>query len=112
MAKVLVLGAGISGHTAVAYLARKLSKKHEVFMVSPNVYYHWIPSNIWVGVGRMKREDVRFKLKPVYDKWAVQYIQAKATNFYPEGNKDNKKAFVQVEYVVGEKKRDCRKCRI
>ncbi len=104
MAKILVLGAGISGHTAVSYLARKLGKKHEVIMVSPNEYYHWIPSNIWIGVGRMKREDVRFKLKPVYDKWGVKYIQAKATNFYPEGNKVNKKAFVQVEYVVGEKK--------
>ena len=97
MAKILVLGAGVSGHTAVAYLARKLAKKHEVIMVSPSKYYHWIPSNIWIGVGRMNREDVRFDLNPIYKKWGVKYIQAKATNFYPEGNKDHEKAFVQAE---------------
>ena len=33
MAKVLVLGAGISGHTAVTYLSKYLGKKHEVVMV-------------------------------------------------------------------------------
>lgn len=103
MAKVLVLGAGISGHTAVAHLNKILGKKHEIIMVSPNEYYHWIPSNIWIGVGRMTREDVRFKLKPLYDKWGIKYYQAKATNFYPEGNKDTSSPFIQVEYVAGEK---------
>ncbi|MFT4646050.1 MAG: sulfide:quinone oxidoreductase [Planctomycetota bacterium] len=73
-------------------------------MVSPNEYYHWIPSNIWIGLGRMDRHDARFKLKPVYDKWGDKYIQAKATNFYPEGNKEHTSPFVQVEYVTGEQK--------
>lgn len=102
MAKILVLGAGISGHTAISYLSRKLAKKHEVIMVSPNEYYHWIPSNIWVGVGRMDKEQVRFQLKPVYDRWGVKFIRAKAMNFYPEGNSTSEKPFVQVEYVAGE----------
>lgn len=52
--KVLVLGAGISGHTAAAFLKKKLGKKHDVIVVSPSQYYQWVPSNIWVGVGRMK----------------------------------------------------------
>jgi sulfide:quinone oxidoreductase len=104
MSKIVVLGAGISGHTAVAYLSRKFGKKHEIIMVSPNEYYHWIPSNIWVGVGRMNREDVRFPLKPIYDKWNVAFHQAKVLNFYPEGSKDNTSAFINIEYVAGEKK--------
>lgn len=102
MAKILVLGAGISGHTAISYLSRKLAKKHEVIMVSPNEYYHWIPSNIWVGVGRMDKEQVRFKLQPVYDKWGVKFLRAKAMNFFPEGNSISDKPFVQVEYVAGD----------
>jgi len=53
MAKVVVLGAGISGHTAAAHIRRKLGNKHEVVVVSPSEYYQWIPSNIWVGIGRM-----------------------------------------------------------
>ena len=39
MAKVLVLGFGISGHTSAAYLRKKLSKKHQVAVVSLPAYY-------------------------------------------------------------------------
>lgn len=50
MAKVVILGAGISGHTAARYLHTLLDKQHEVVVVSPNPKWNWIPSNIWVGV--------------------------------------------------------------
>ena len=33
MAKVVVLGAGISGHTAAAHLRRKLPRDHEVIVL-------------------------------------------------------------------------------
>ena len=65
MAKILVLGAGISGHTAAAFLKKKLGSTHQVVVVSPSAYYQWVPSNIWVGVGKMTIDQVRFKLKPV-----------------------------------------------
>lgn len=39
MARVIVLGAGVSG----------LDRSHEVTVVSPQADYNWIPSNIWVG---------------------------------------------------------------
>ncbi len=47
-----VLGAGVSGHTAALHLRRRLGKEHEVLVVSSNSQWNWIPSNIWVGVGR------------------------------------------------------------
>ena len=65
MSKIVILGAGISGHVAAAHLRRKLSKKHEVLVVSPNSNYQWIPSNIWVGIGRMKSEKMLFPLAPL-----------------------------------------------
>jgi sulfide:quinone oxidoreductase len=43
MARVVVLGAGISGHTAALHLHRLLGKAHEVVVVSPNADYNWIP---------------------------------------------------------------------
>ena len=46
MARIVVLGAGISGHTAALHLRRKLPKQHEVVVVSPNSRWNWIPSNI------------------------------------------------------------------
>jgi len=104
MSKVVVLGAGISGHTAAAFLKKKLGKKHEVVVVSPNSYYQWVPSNIWVGIGQMTVDQVRFKLDKVYKKWKIDYKQAKAISIHPEGDINSQRAFVSIEYVVGDKK--------
>ncbi|MEA3461998.1 MAG: FAD/NAD(P)-binding oxidoreductase, partial [Bacteroidota bacterium] len=101
---VLVLGAGVSGHTAAAFLRKKLGKKHTVTVVSPNSYYHWIPSNIWVGVGRMTIDQVRFKLEKVYRKWGIVFKQAKALSIHPEGNESDNRAFVSIEYTSTDSK--------
>lgn len=99
MAKIIVLGAGISGHTAAAFLKKKLGRKHEVTVVSPSAYYQWIPSNIWVGVGKMTIDQVRFKLEPVYKRWKINFHQAKALIINPEGSDKHEKPFVTIEYT-------------
>lgn len=104
MAKVLVLGAGISGHTAASFLKKLLGKKHEVIVVSPNRYYQWVPSNIWVGVGRMTVDQVRFKLDKIYKKWGIVYKQAKAVSIFPEGNSESNSPFVTIEHVSEEQR--------
>ncbi|MEN8230831.1 MAG: FAD/NAD(P)-binding oxidoreductase [Bacteroidota bacterium] len=96
---VLVLGAGVSGHTAAAFLKRKLGKKHNVIVVSPSAYYQWIPSNIWVGVGRMTIDNVRFKLARVYRRWGIDFRQAKALSIHPEGDGSSLRGFVTIEYT-------------
>jgi sulfide:quinone oxidoreductase len=88
MARVLVLGAGVSGHTAALYLKKRLGKRHEVVVVSPNAQYNWIPSNIWVGVGKMTTKDVVFPLAPIYAKHGITFVQAKAITLWPEGDAD------------------------
>ena len=104
MAKVVVLGAGISGHTAISYLRKDLSKEHEVIIISPNSNYQWVPSNIWIGVGRMKPHQSIFPLAPLYKKKNIKYIQAKALSFHPEGDEIINKGYVKVEYITGENK--------
>lgn len=104
MAKIVVLGAGISGHTAAAYLRKWLHKKNEIVVVTPNSYYQWIPSNIWVGVGRMKIDQIRFKLAPLYKKWGITYKQSKAVAIHPEGDMDISSGYVTVEYTSDDKK--------
>jgi len=104
MAKVVILGAGIAGHTAAAHLRRKLDKKHEVIVVSPSEYYQWVPSNIWVGVGKMTMDQVRFKLRPLYKRWGIRFEQAKALALYPEGSKPDNNPYVSVEYTEPSKK--------
>jgi sulfide:quinone oxidoreductase len=104
MSKIVILGAGIAGHTASAYLRKWLPAKHEVVVVSPNSYYQWIPSNIWVGVGRMTIDQVRFKLAPLYKKWGIVFKQAKAISVHPEGDTVHDKGFVIIEYTNDEQK--------
>lgn len=99
MAKVVVLGAGISGHTAAAFLNKKLGPKYQIVVESPAEYYQWIPSNIWVGVGKMTIDQVRFKLKPVYDRWKIDFKQAKARAIFPEGGNGLERPFVSIDYT-------------
>lgn len=95
--RVVILGAGVSGHTAALLLRRKLPKEHEVVVVTPNRQWNWIPSNIWVGVGVMAPEAVTFELKPIYDRQGITYVQAKATALHPEGSATQPKAYVVAE---------------
>ncbi len=99
MARLIVLGGGVAGHTAATFAAKWLGKSHEVVVVTPNAKWNWIPSNIWVGVGEMTKEDVTFDLDPVYKKAGITYKQAKCVSIHPEGKEDNDKNFVTIEHT-------------
>jgi sulfide:quinone oxidoreductase len=99
MARVVVLGAGVSGHTAALYLKKKLGRAHEVIVVSPNSKWNWIPSNIWVGVGKMAAARVVFPLAPIYRRKRIDFRQAKAVSILPEGDLDDGRPAVDIEYT-------------
>jgi sulfide:quinone oxidoreductase len=86
MARVVVLGAGVAGHTAALHLQRLLGRSHEVLVVSPNSRWNWIPSNIWVGVGKMTPSQVTFPLAPIYRRKGIRFHQAKAVAIWPHGD--------------------------
>ena len=96
MARVVILGAGISGHTAALHLRRMLGKEHEVVVVSPNSRWNWIPSNIWVGVGKMTTEQVTFPLAPIYARKGIHFHQALAVALHPEGNAEQPRPHVAI----------------
>jgi sulfide:quinone oxidoreductase len=97
--RIVILGAGIAGHTAARYLNKWLGQQHEVAVVSPNPRWNWIPSNIWVGVGQMDEEDVSFDLAEIYAKTEVRFHQARALSIHPEGGPAGEQAYVTVEYT-------------
>jgi sulfide:quinone oxidoreductase len=99
MARVVVLGAGISGHTAALHLKRRLKKVHEVVVVSPNSKWNWIPSNIWVGVGKMTADEVTFPLAPIYRRQGIEFHQALATELHPYGSSEESRPYVSVRYT-------------
>ena len=99
MAQVVVLGAGIAGHTAAMYLRRWLDKSHSVVVISPKPDWNWIPSNIWVGVGRIPARKVVFPLGPIYKRAGIEFHQAKATTIMPEGTADDPRGLVEFVYT-------------
>jgi sulfide:quinone oxidoreductase len=101
MSRVVILGAGISGHTAAAYARKWLSKDDTVTVVSPNDSYNWIPSNIWVGVGLMGPQQVTFPLAPVYERNGIEFRQAWAREIHPEGDPGHPDPYVVVEPTAG-----------
>lgn len=103
MARVVILGAGISGHTAALHLRRKLGRDHEVVVVAPNSRWNWIPSNIWVGVGRMGADQVTFPLAPIYARKGITFHQALGVAIHPEGDSEHAKPFVDIRYTDPER---------
>lgn len=99
MARLVVLGGGVAGHTAATFAAKWLGAEHEVVVITPNSKWNWIPSNIWVGVGEMSKSDVTFDLDPVYKSAGISYKQAKCLSIHPEGSKDIQKNFVTIEHT-------------
>lgn len=99
MAEVVILGAGISGHTAALHMRRMLPKDHSVTVISPNSEWNWIPSNIWVGVGTMNKDKVLFPLDPIYAKKGINFHQAKATAIWPRGDENDSQPAVDIEYT-------------
>ena len=99
MSDVVVLGAGVSGHTAALHLKRLLGSRHNVIVVSPNSQWNWIPSNIWVGAGVMKKDAVVFPLEPVYRRKKIDFHQAKAVAIHPQGDASDSRGYVDIEYT-------------
>lgn len=100
-ARIVVLGAGIAGHTAASFLRRWLPQEHEVVVVSPRPDYNWVPSNIWVGVGLMRPEQVLAPLAPIYERHGIEFYQARALALHPEGAPDSPRPFVDIEHTAG-----------
>ena len=96
MARIVILGAGVSGHTAALHLRRLLGKKHEITVVTPNAKWNWIPSNIWVGIGKMSKKDVTFDLAPIYKRSGINFVQAKAHTIRPHGDEKDSTPTVEV----------------
>ena len=96
MATLLILGAGVAGHTAALHARRLLGSGHQVIVASPNSLWNWIPSNIWVGVGKMTQDQVTFPLAPLYQRKGIDFHQGLAVSIHPEGGDGHERGYVVV----------------
>lgn len=109
MARIVVLGAGVAGHTAALHLRRMLGREHQVVVISPNSRWNWIPSNIWVGTGTLRKEQVLFELAPVYRRQGIVFHQAKAVSLHPEGTPTSPRPQVELEFTSPERRGEVRR---
>lgn len=86
MAKVVIIGAGFAGHTAAIYLGNMLGRDHEILMINKFNYFLYVPSLIWLGVGRMRPEETQVALKPIYDRINVRFVHGAAQEIHPDEN--------------------------
>ena len=98
--RIVILGAGVAGHTSAAFLRKWLGEAAEIVVVSPRPDYNWIPSNIWVGVGLLRADQVMFPLAPVYRREGITFHQARATTLFPEGTAADPAPFVAAESTL------------
>ena len=107
--KIVILGSGVSGHSAALYLKKYLQDRAEITVISPVKKYNWIPSNVWVAINKMEEDDVSFLLPPVYQKEEINFIQGSCVELYPEGTVDIKRPHVIYELIdeslIGQKRR-------
>jgi sulfide:quinone oxidoreductase len=100
MSKIVILGAGIAGHTAARYLHTLLPAEHQIVVVSPNPQWNWVPSYIWVGVGQMSEKEVSFDLAEIYKTTRIDFKQAKGIAIHPEGSSTQSKPYVTIESTL------------
>ncbi len=79
MAKVAIIGAGFAGQTAALYLGDALGSEHEITVINRLTTFSYVPSWVWVGIGRMPVEKTMFPLEPVYRKSGVRFVHGRAT---------------------------------
>lgn len=84
MAKIVIIGAGFAGHTAALYIGTKVGKRHEVTVINRYDYFGFVPSWVWVGIGRMAPEKTIIPLKPVYDRIHVRFVHGTAQEVHPD----------------------------
>lgn len=78
MSRIVVLGAGFSGHTVALFLRKQLPMEHEVHVISPQSFFQYMPSLVWAGIGQMQPERTTMELAPIYRKQKIRFTVARA----------------------------------
>lgn len=87
MTHILILGAGIAGMPAAYALKSQLDPKDKITVVSDKDYFHFVPSNPWIGMGWRNRPDISVPVAPPLDARGIHFIGSGVKALQPENNK-------------------------
>ncbi len=77
--KVLVVGGNFAGSTAAMEIKRKLGKSVDVTLIDRNPDFIYVPSLIWVPIGRRDVDDIMVPRDKVLAKKGVNFVLDTAT---------------------------------
>ena len=89
MKRIVVLGSNFAGFTSALQISKGLKKRkldYEVTVVSPTHEFLYVPSLIWVPFGRRALKDIRFDLRPIFEKQHIRFVEEAAERVDPEIN--------------------------
>jgi len=84
MARIVIVGAGFAGQTAALYIGGALGGRHEITLINASDQFHFIPSFVWVGTGRMAPDKTHFALEPVCRRFGIRFLHGLATTLNPD----------------------------
>ncbi len=82
--KVLVVGGNFAGSTAAMQIKRKLGKKVDVTLIDRNPDFIYVPSLIWVPIGRRNVDEITVPREKVLKKRGVNFVLDTALRVDPE----------------------------
>lgn len=83
--RIVIVGSNFAGYTAALELKKHLKDEAEIVVISKSPDFVFMPSLIWLPFGLRRREDVTFKLAPIYADRGVRFIQAAVTELDLKG---------------------------
>ncbi|AET69955.1 NADH dehydrogenase, FAD-containing subunit [Desulfosporosinus orientis DSM 765] len=84
MARIIVAGGNFSGLTSVLELRRKIGYDHEIILISKSPDFLFVPSLIWVPLGKRKLKDLTIPLNSIVRRADVHFICAEITEIIAE----------------------------
>lgn len=86
MTTTVVIGGNFAGMTAALEIKRKGKNKHRVIVIDKSPLFLFIPSLIWVPLGRREVKDISFRKDEILNRKGVEFVQTEALEVDPENN--------------------------
>ena len=84
MTTTVVIGGSFAGMTAALEIKRKGKSQHKVILIDKSPLFLFIPSLIWVPLGRREIKDISFKKEEILKKKGVDFMVAEAVKVDPK----------------------------
>ncbi len=87
MKTTVVIGGNFAGMTAALEIKRKGKDGHRVLLIDKSPLFLFIPSLIWVPLGRREVKDISFRKDEILHKKGVEFVLAEALAVDPKNNR-------------------------